>query len=84
MFQSSQTCIPSTRDFNRDLQSQQNVYRLDVGNYHRICDAQKHLVHTLAKAKAGADPGYFVTGLNCGEAAMVIRGSVGEAPGKIF
>ena len=51
MFQSSQTCITSTRDFNRDLQSQQNVYRLDVGNHHRICDAQKHLLHTLAKAK---------------------------------
>ena len=33
---------------------------------------------------AGADPGYFVTGLNCGEAAMVIGGSGGEAPGKIF
>ena len=32
----------------------------------------------------GADPGYFVTGLNCGEAAMVIGGSGGEAPGKIF
>ena len=33
---------------------------------------------------AGADPGYFVTGLNCGKAAMVIRGSGGKAPRKIF
>ena len=38
-------------DFNRDLQSQQNVYRLDVRSHHRICDAQKHKLHTLSKLK---------------------------------
>ena len=49
MFESSQSSIQSTCDFNRDFQSQQNVHRLDVCNHHRVCDAQKHLLHTLAK-----------------------------------
>ena len=33
------------------MQSQQNDYGLDVRNHHRICDAQKHLLHTLAERK---------------------------------
>ena len=49
MFKSSQTSIPSTLNLNRDLQLQQNFYRLDVRNHHRICDAQKHLLHTNDK-----------------------------------
>ena len=51
MFKSSQSSIPSTCDFNRDLQWQQNEYRLDGGNHHRFCDGQKHPLDTHAKLK---------------------------------
>ena len=29
----------------------QNVYTLDVRIHHRICDAQKHLLHTSVEVK---------------------------------
>ena len=43
--------------FSIDVSPQQglevaaNAYSLDVRNHHRICDAQKHLLHTLLKLK---------------------------------
>ena len=39
------------RDFNREFKLLQNVYTLDVRIHHRICDAQKHLLHTFVKVK---------------------------------
>ena len=60
IFKSSQTSIPSTSTLNRDLQSQHNVYRLDVRNHHRICDAQKHLLHTLDKQKDKFTDNYII------------------------
>ena len=50
-FRSFPTCIALTVDFNRALQSQENVLSLDVRNHHKIWDAQKHLVHTLVRLK---------------------------------
>ena len=43
--------------FSIDVSPQQrlavaaNAFSLDVRNHHRICDAQKHLLHTLLKLK---------------------------------
>ena len=50
-FQSFQISFPSKRNFRRVLTFPQNVSSLDVRIHHRICDAQKHLLHTFVKPK---------------------------------
>ena len=50
-FQSFRTSFPSKRNFRRVFTFPQNVSSLDVRIHHRICDAQKHLLHTLVKQK---------------------------------
>ena len=46
-----QTSFPSKRNFRRVFKFPQNVSSLDVRIHHRICDAKKHLLHTLVKRK---------------------------------
>ena len=51
MFHRLKHFFPSTWDCNREFELQENLYSLHVRIHHRICDYQKHLLHTLVKLK---------------------------------